>query len=88
MIDIIILIFLCQRIKYIVEAKGYRSGKWQLFTILVWLGAELIGCTISILMGKSLIVIYLSGMLFAIGGFLMFQERVKKLPVKNNTSDG
>ncbi len=87
MLDIIILFFLCQRIKYIVEAKGYRSGKWQLLTVLVWIGAEVLGCIISIMMGKSLVVAYLSGTLLAIGGFLMFQERVKRLPPQEPASD-
>ncbi len=82
MLDIIILFFLCQKIKYTVEPKGYRSGKWQLYAVLIWIGLELLGCTISILLGKSFLIINLSGMLLALGGGLMFLERVKKLPPK------
>jgi len=83
MIDIIILYFLCQRIKNIVEPKGYSVGWWRFYTIITWLGFELLGLLVSLRMGKDLMVAFLSGLLCALGAYLLLQQKAKQLPNRN-----
>jgi hypothetical protein len=43
MLDLILLIFLCWRIGNKAKQKGLKPGQWRLYTVLSWLGFELIG---------------------------------------------
>lgn len=81
MIEIILVIFLCRRIKSIVVAKGYQPGIWQLWVVLGWFGAEILGALISVfLFGASLWVAALSGLLCAIGCAIAIQRKAQSLP--------
>jgi hypothetical protein len=84
MLDIIILIFLCIRIRNIVGPKGYSKANWTLRTIAIWILFEMIGMTISFLLQKDIMIVILSGLLCAIGGYLIIQHQALKLPDQNN----
>lgn len=77
--DIIVLILLCYRMGNIVKPKGYSPAVWQLYTVLVWVGGELLGMMISFNLGKSLTVMIISGLLCAVLAYLMLQSRAYKL---------
>lgn len=83
MLEIILVIYLCRRIKGIVEPKGYKPGIWQLYVVLAWFGLEIGGAFISTLWGSSIAVAVLSGILCAIGGSIALQRRAKMLPDLN-----
>jgi hypothetical protein len=80
MLELILVIFLCRRVKGIVEPKGYKSGIWQFYVVLAWYGLEIGGAFISVMLGGSLLVAMLSAILCAIGGSIAVQQRAKALP--------
>jgi hypothetical protein len=88
MLDILILIFLCIRIRKIVEAKGYNKVSWTVRTVVVWIVFEMIGMTISLLLQKDILIVLLSGILCAIGGYLIIQNLALRLPDQKNSSSG
>ncbi len=89
MLDILILIFLCIRIRKIVEAKGYSKASWTFRTVVIWILFEMIGMTISFLLQKDMLIVILSGLLCAVGGYLIVQNQALKLPdqKKNGASN-
>ena len=48
MIEIFVLVALANRIGKIVEAKGYKSGKYKWITVGLWFGGEIIGLVLGI----------------------------------------
>jgi len=87
MLEIILLIYLCRRIKGIVVPKGYRAGIWQLWVVLAWFGLEIAGAVISAAFGATVIVAVLSGLLCAILGAIALQQKAQALPDRNTMDD-
>jgi positive regulator of sigma E activity len=85
--DVIILIFLCWRMRNIVLPKGYKPLIWQILTALVWLGGHFVGIAGSFLLGKSLEIMLASGYLCAILGYLILQQYAKSLENISNHKD-
>jgi hypothetical protein len=50
MLEILVLIALTSRIGKIVEAKGYKSGKYKWMTAGLWFGGEILGAMVGALM--------------------------------------
>ena len=61
MLEIIILIFLTRHVGEIVRSKGRKAGWFQLLTVVLWIGGEIIGGIIGAIVGA----LSDSGMLFA-----------------------
>lgn len=87
MLDIIVLYFLCNHIRQIVEAKGYRSRPWIWRTIIFWLLAEMAGILIAFFMQKNMTVMFLSGLLCAIAAFIFVRNQAVNLPDNNKDAD-
>lgn len=80
MLDIILVIILCRRIKGIVEPKGYKPGTWQFYVVITWFGLEIGGAFVSAMLGSEFTIALLSGVLCAILGSIALQRRAKSLP--------
>ncbi len=48
MLDIIVLIFLTRNIGALAIKKGLKPGPWKLYTVLGWLGGELLGVFLAV----------------------------------------
>jgi hypothetical protein len=53
MLEIIVLVALTNHIGRIVEAKGYRSGKYKWMTVGLWFGGEIVGAIMGSFMTGS-----------------------------------
>lgn len=85
MIEIIVLIFLSKRVKFIVEPKGYKPFNWQLKCILLWFGTEVVGLLASILIfGSDIYTAALSGLLCAIAAAIAYFRYIQNLPDLNS----
>ena len=88
MLEIIALYFLTKRTRGIVENKGYKPGKWQVYTVLIWIASEFIGMMFSFAFFNSdTIIAVFSGLLTAIGTAIIFQKRIENLPDINTGND-
>jgi hypothetical protein len=85
--DIIILIFLCIRIRNIVRPKGYNTSNWILRTVLLWIGAEILGFLGSSLLQADVYVALLSGLLCAVASYFYVQNKALQLPDLNKIKD-
>ena len=66
MLEIIVLIFLAGQMGRMAVRKGLKPGAWKLYTVLGWIGGEIIGIFISITVFNS--NDYLSFLPLALGG--------------------
>lgn len=82
MIEILVLIFLTRKIGNIAVRKGLPPGRWKLYTVLAWFGAEILGMFLGYaLFGPQNIVALLLFALFcAGGGYLLIQAMLQKIP--------
>lgn len=88
MLEIFLVVYLSRRIKGIVEPKGYKPGKWQAYTIITWIGAEILGVLFSVaFMGPNTLVNIISGYLCAIGATIFLHQRASNLPDINMKGD-
>ena len=85
--DIILLIYLCWRIKNIVKPKGYSAGTWQFYVVICWILAEIAGMVVSYMLGKDLDTMMITGILCALLSYLVVQQRAKALPDQSGTDD-
>jgi len=53
MLEILALIFLTGKMGDLAVKKGQNKGKWKLFTVLGWFGAEILGIVISIVVFET-----------------------------------
>lgn len=87
MLDILLLIFLCIRIKNIVKLKGYNTTNWVLRTVFIWLAAETFGIAVSYFLQKDLLICVISGLLCAVASYFYIQNKAQALPDLNKTKD-
>lgn len=82
MLEIIALIFLCKKTGQVAASKGLPPGKWKLYTVLAWFGAEFLGFFIGgILFGTDNIFgLFLFGLICAVGGYLIVKAILDKMP--------
>lgn len=84
MLEIIALIFLAGQIGKMATRKGQKPGMWKLYTVLAWIGGEILGIVISIMAFNS--EDYLSmlpmALLGAVGGYLIVRAILSKMPDK------
>ena len=77
MLEIILLIFLTRRVGEIVEEKGRRSGWYKVLTVVLWIGGEIIGAIVGLvvaeLTGSGQFLMYLCALAgAALGAVLAF----------------
>ena len=84
MLEILALIWLTGITGRLAFQKGKPVGWWKFYTVLAWFGGEFIGAFLSVLIFNS--EDYLSalpmGIVGAVGGFLIIQAVLKKMPDK------
>lgn len=82
MLDIIVLIFLCNKNGDLASRKGLKPGTWRLYTILAWIVAEILGLFIGIVaFGKgNLVGLILFSLASAFGGYLLVRAILEKKP--------
>lgn len=82
MLEIIALVFLSGKMSQLAEQKGQKKGRWKLYTVLAWFGAELLGIVLSILIFKTddIIEMLLLGYGMAIGSYFLLRSVLQKMP--------
>ncbi len=84
MLEIIALVFLAGQMGKMATRKGQKPGMWKLFTVLAWIGGEVIGIAVSILAFKKddyigMLPMALAG---AVGGYLIVRATLSRMPDK------
>ncbi len=82
MLDLILLFFLTREIGRIAFKKGLKPLTWKIYNIVGWLGAELIGVIIGVLIFglNNLISVQLVAFAFAITSYFIIKAQLNKLP--------
>jgi len=82
MLEILALIYLTRKIGDLAERKGLKKGWWKFYTVLAWVGAEIIGIVLSILIfqtDETLALLPLA-YAFAIGSYFILRAVLSKRP--------
>lgn len=89
MLDIILLFILTKKIGVLAEQKGEKALKWKIYTILLWLGIEIIIITVCLaVMGvDNIIMAGLFGIAGGYLGYLIIKEMLSKKPDQENELD-
>ena len=76
MIEIIILVFLSIKIGKMAKKKSLKRNTWILYTVLSWIGGEIIGVIVgfAIFDKTNIISIMLMGIAGAIGGYFIIKQ--------------
>ena len=82
MIEIVILVFLAIKIGKMAKAKGLKRNTWIIYTVLSWIGGEIIGVIagFAIFDKTNIISIMLMGIAGAIGGYFIIKHQLDKIP--------
>ena len=82
MLEILILIFLTRKIGVIAATKGLSAGRWKLYLVLAWIGAELFGAVIAVMIfGKdNLFSTFLIAVACAASTYFIITNYLNKLP--------
>lgn len=82
MIEIIVLIYLTQKIGNKAVLKGLKVGWWKFYTVMAWIGAELLGTIIAVILfgPTNMFSIYSIAIVSAFGGYLLVNYLVDKAP--------
>ncbi len=82
MLDLILLYFLTREIGRLAYKKGLKPLTWKIYNVVGWLGAELIGIIIGVLIFglNNLVSIQLVAFAFAITSYFIIKAQLTKLP--------
>ncbi len=82
MLEIIVLIFLTKRIGEIAVQKGLPAGWWKFYAVLGWVGGEIIGVVLGIMLfdTDSIFPAFLIGIGGAITGYHIVKTILQKKP--------
>jgi len=82
MIEILVLIFLTRDIGRLAQRKGLNKNKWKLYSVLTWLGLEILGIITGIALFGSgnLVSIVLMGLTFASASYFILKAQINKRP--------
>lgn len=84
MIEIIALVLLCIHNAKISKKKGYNSTGYVFMTIGMWIGFEIAGALIGVMIaGNRMGVVYFLALAGAVVGGVLSNQIVKKLEPKN-----
>lgn len=79
MLEVIALYFLSKRIGLLAEQKGENPTRWKWYTIFTWIGAEIVGVLVGMLIwGQNMYMLELAGVGFAIAGYFTLREALLK----------
>jgi len=84
--DIIALFFLARYIGQKAIRKGLPKGRWILYTVLAWIGLELMGAVAGLMISGDIIRAGLLGLAAGFGGFLLVNHRLNQMPDKLDES--
>ena len=84
MLEIILLIILTRKIGEQAVRKGEHKGWWKFYTVLAWIGFEIIGVMISLTITRNVILNMLFGIVCAFGGYLLVRARLERIPDKED----
>ena len=63
------------------ERKGLKAGIWKLYTVLSWIGAEIIGVMIAVvLVPFNIVVVMLLGISCALVGYFILKSNLSRRP--------
>ena len=82
MLEIILLIFLTKKIGTIAEAKGLPPKRWKLYLVLGWIGGELLGAIVAVMIfgPDNLFSCFLIAIACAASSYLLIKNYLNKLP--------
>ncbi len=82
MLEIIAIILLSRKNGKLAEQKGLKSGTWILYSVLCWIGFEVVGVVIGIMaFGQdNLIPIYILALVLAVSSYFFIRSILNKKP--------
>lgn len=80
MLEIIAIILLGKKLAEIAQQKGQSRRKWRLLFLLGWIGAELIGAAIGLLLFQQMFPAMLIGIGCAITVYILMRDHLQSLP--------
>ena len=82
MLEIIALIFLTKNIGNLAIQKGNTPGMWKLYTVLCWIGGELLGIIIGYMIfgQEATIPAFICGYGCAVAGYFILKLILNKKP--------
>ncbi len=89
MLDLILLFFLTREIGRLAYKKGLKPLTWKIYNVLGWLGAELVGIIIGVVIFglDNLISVQLIAFAFAITSYFIIKAQLSKLPDQDIDDD-
>lgn len=89
MLDLIVLFFLTKEIGRLAERKGLKSFTWRVYNVIGWLGAELVGVIIGVLIFglNNIVSVQLVAFAFAITSYFIIKAQLNKLPDRDIDDD-
>jgi len=89
MIEIIVLIFLTREIGHLALQKGLHKNRWKLYTVLGWIGMEILGVIIGVfIFGQdNLFSVMMVGIAFALASYYILKANLNKRPDTNLDED-
>jgi hypothetical protein len=83
MLEILAIFYLCRLNGRIVERKGHKSGRYKLLTVLLWIGGELLGGVLALILvngSEATGLVYLFALGGAVAGAALSCLMVNRLP--------
>ena len=89
MLDLSVLFFLTREIGRLAYKKGLKPVTWKIYNVLGWLGAELIGIIIGVLIFgmDNLVSVQLVAFAFAITSYFIIKAQLNKREDNNFDDD-
>jgi uncharacterized membrane protein YeaQ/YmgE (transglycosylase-associated protein family) len=83
LLEILAIIYLCKLNRRIAEKKGHKSGRYKFFTVLLWIGGEILGVVLALSLaseGDDTGPVYLFSLVGALIGAGVSRLIVSNLP--------
>jgi hypothetical protein len=82
MIEIILIIFLAQKIGSLAESKGLKGGSWKWRLVGFWLAAEFVGAFVGIIIfgTDNFLSVELVAVAFAVSSYFILKRHLEKMP--------
>ena len=82
MLEIIAIIFLSKKNGKLAVQKGLKSGTWILYSVLAWIGLEVLGVLVGIMIfgEENVIPIYLLALILAVSSYFLIRSILEKKP--------
>ncbi|MGG9962119.1 hypothetical protein [Ferruginibacter sp. SUN106] len=89
MLEIIAIILLSKKNGALAETKGLKSGTWILYTVLSWIGFEVAGAIMGVLLfgPENLVPVYLLAIASAVLGYFFILKILQDKPDAQDDDD-